>query len=104
MRKQSLITRSSRGQRAVSTASVPAPIGGWNARDPEAAMMQTDALWLENWFPGTADVTIRKGADYHQTGLGAQVNSLMAYSSPTGQKLFAAVGTGVYDVTVPTLL
>lgn len=99
MIKKALVNRSQRGQRAVTTDSVPAPIGGWNARDPEAAMAKTDALWLENWWPGTADITMRKGATKVSTGLNTAVKSLMAYNSPTTQKLFAVNATGVYDVT-----
>ena len=43
------------------TASVPAPIGGWNARDSLANMSPTDAVQLVNWFPTPTDVTMRKG-------------------------------------------
>jgi len=99
MIKKNLVTRSQRGQRAVSTDSVQAPVGGWNARDPEAAMPKEDAIWLENWWPGTADVTVRKGAEKTSTGLSSAVTSLMAYNSPTTKKLFAATTIGIYDVT-----
>ena len=88
--REPILKRATRGVRSSLTASSPAPIGGWNARDPEAAMKPSDAVWLENWWPGTADVTVRKGAANHVTGIGGQVESLMAYSSPTAQKMFAA--------------
>lgn len=79
--------------------SVPAPIGGWNARDPEAAMAETDATVLENWLPGTGDVQLRKGAENHVTGFAATPKALMAYASATTDKLFAANSSGIYDVS-----
>ena len=48
-------------QNTASTTSVPAPIGGWNARDSLANMSPTDAVQLVNWFPTPTDVTMRKG-------------------------------------------
>lgn len=48
-------------QNTAKTASVPAPIGGWNARDSLANMSPTDAVQLINWFPTPTDVTMRKG-------------------------------------------
>jgi len=48
-------------QNTAKTASVPAPIGGWNARDSLANMSPTDAVQLVNWFPTPTDVTMRKG-------------------------------------------
>lgn len=48
-------------QNTATTASVPAPIGGWNARDSLANMSPTDAVQLVNWYPTPTDVTMRKG-------------------------------------------
>jgi hypothetical protein len=48
-------------QNTAQTASIPAPIGGWNARDSLAAMAPTDAVQLVNWFPTPTDVTMRRG-------------------------------------------
>ena len=69
----------SRAQTA-STASVPAPVGGWNARDPLSMMRPEDAVILENWIPRTADVTTRRGAAYHLTDLPAKVRTLASYT------------------------
>ncbi len=99
MIRQPLVNRTARGQQSSATVSSPAPIGGWNARDPEASMPPTEALWLENWWPSTADVTVRNGAQNHVTGLGAKVMTLMGYASPTQKRLFAATNTGIYDAS-----
>jgi hypothetical protein len=48
-------------QNTAQTASIPSPIGGWNARDSLAAMAPTDAVQLVNWFPTPTDVTMRRG-------------------------------------------
>jgi hypothetical protein len=46
---------------SANTTSVPAPIGGWNARDSQANMNPMDAIQLVNWYPTPTDVTLRKG-------------------------------------------
>lgn len=80
--------------------SVPAPIGGWNARDSIASMERTDAILLDNWFPTPSDVMLRKGRDNHVTGISGQVESLMPYSTSGGtESLFGAAGTAFYDMT-----
>jgi hypothetical protein len=43
------------------TASLPSPIGGWNARDSLAEMNPLDAVQLTNFYPTPTDVTMRKG-------------------------------------------
>jgi len=82
-----------------ATASVPAPIGGWNARDALSEMDEKDAVTLENFWPLPSDVMLRKGHSQFATGLGSQVQSLMGYNSGTASKLFAAAGTSFYDVS-----
>lgn len=169
-------------QRRAMTASLPSPIGGWNARDSLAQMNELDAVILENWFPTPTDVTLRKGysrasllttttgvvsissitavgtlatlttasahglttGDYvyisgatpseyngyyqitvtatdkftyimgfaptssasvvgtYKKSIQDDVNSLMNYASSSGQKLFAAAGTTIYEATEPT--
>jgi hypothetical protein len=80
--------------------SVPAPVGGWNARDPLAKMAPIDAVTLENWFPRVSDCAIRGGEADHATGFAARPKTLAVYSPPTGSnKMFAATNGGVFDVT-----
>lgn len=80
-------------------ASIPAPIGGWNARDAYGDMAETDAIQLTNWFPTPSQVQLRQGFINWSTGLPGQVNSVMAYNGPSSNKLFAASQSGVYDCT-----
>lgn len=82
------------------TMSVPAPIGGWNARDSIANMPPEDAVILTNWFPRPSDVILRSGSQNWATGLGNQVNTIMPYNPSSGTgKLFAAAGGSIFDVT-----
>jgi hypothetical protein len=82
--------------------SLPAPIGGWNARDSLANMDPMDAVTLVNMFPTVSSVVLRGGYTQHATGLDGQVQSLMTYSAGAVTQLFAFTDTGkVYDVTNP---
>jgi hypothetical protein len=78
--------------------SLPAPIGGLNSRDSLAAMAQTDAVVMENFFPATTECVLRKGYVNHVTGITGQVETLMVYSANT-EKMFAIAGGKVYDVS-----
>jgi hypothetical protein len=82
-------------------ASIPAPIGGLNARDSLAAMPPTDAVILENWFPQPTSVNVRKGYTPWATGFANPVQTIFRYAPTSGAyKMFAASGTGFYDTTL----
>ena len=88
---------------SAKTASVPAPIGGWNGRDSLAQMAPTDAVQMVNWYPTPTDVTMRKGYTVVSTGITGNVNSLMNYNKTDGTyNLFAAAGTKIYDAKPST--
>lgn len=81
--------------------SLPAPVGGWNARDALALMRETDAIVLENWFPRTSYVEIRGGRTTHATGMTGNGKTLAAYNGLDGaNEMFCATASGVYDVTL----
>ena len=79
--------------------SLPAPVGGWNARDSIADMDEKDAVILENFFPSTTSVNLRGGYSQYATGLGAQVETVISYSGAATNKLFGIAGGSVYDAT-----
>lgn len=81
------------------STSVPAPTGGWNAKDPLANMRADQAIRLDNFFPRTDDVILRPGAVDHVTGISGAVRTLMAFNGTTSQKLFAVTDSSIYDVT-----
>ena len=92
------VNPSSRGNRALPQ-SVAAPIRGLNTEDGLADMHPLDALIMDNHFPRTSDVMLRKGFSNHVTGITGAVETLMQYATGSSRKLFAAATTAIYDVT-----
>src|SRR3990167_7348272 len=84
---------------SATAKSLPAPVGGWNARDSIADMDEKDAVILTNFFPSTTSVNLRGGYSQFATGFGAQVETVIAYSGATTNKLFGIAGGSVYDAT-----
>jgi hypothetical protein len=104
-----------------NTASVPAPVGGWNGRDSLANMQPLDAVQLINWYPTPTDVTMRKGysvVSILTTSTGVKtissityVNAVATLTTATAHGLTTgayvsisgttpAVYSGVYKITV----
>lgn len=95
------LKQSSRAQNA-SGASIPAPIGGWDAISALEEMPPNRAPVLDNWFPSTADVRVRRGNASFATGMGTgPVESLLDYNgiTATASKLFGAANNIIYDIT-----
>lgn len=95
-------------QRTSVTSSQPAPVRGWNTRDGIADMEPGFAVVLDNWFPMTAEIKMRKGSQEHVTeivdGSLATVNveTLATYKPQSGdQTLFAWADDSLYDVSLP---
>lgn len=106
---------------AQNVKSVPAPIGGINARDSVASMAPIDAVHMVNWIPDALGVRCRKGfrewcGEVPLTGAETvkPVSSVFGYLSRTDTfpqdvfltdpvempgKLFAATDNAIYDVT-----
>ena len=78
---------------AARVASVPAPVGGWNARDSIANMEPLDAVQLINFFPTVSNCVLRGGSTNWATGMTGQVQTIMVYNGGSSSKMFAAVGT-----------
>jgi hypothetical protein len=86
-------------QARANVASLPAPVGGWNARDSLANMAPTDAVQLVNFFPSVSNVNLRGGYTKHATGLPDDVETLMTYAGGATDELWAISDGGIYDVT-----
>lgn len=81
-------------------SSIPAPVGGWNARDSLGEMEATDAVVLENLWPATTDVMLRFGHSRFATGVTGQQETLLVYSSATANKMKSASANGsIWDVS-----
>ena len=82
------------------SVSLPSPLGGWNARDSEAAMASTDAITLDNWFPDVGRVRIRNGDTSYATSVGdSAVPTLAEYHFGATKKFIAAGSGSIYDIT-----
>lgn len=81
------------------TTTIPAPVGGWNAKDSLAAMKPLDAIVMDNFFPGTSDVSLRPGSSDWLTALPANAKSLLPYNKSNGGNLFVSTNAGIYDAT-----
>lgn len=99
MIRQALIKRAIRGLQKSRPFTLPAPIGGWNVRDPLEGMPERDAVVLENWFPKASQVELRPGAVNWATGFVNVPKTLMPWNGQSDSKLFAATSIGIYDVT-----
>ena len=95
--------RANPSRQPVSTGtSIPAPTGGWDAVSAIADMPEDRALVLENWFPSTTDVRIRRGHQIHGANMGSGVvETLMVYNGITvaTSAMFAATDNKIYDVS-----
>jgi len=91
-----------RGYPVSKQASIPAPVGGLNARDSVANMEETDALVLENFFPTPTSVDVRLGYDPYATYTG-QTETIVVYSGSVATSIFVAVVNGstrsIYNAT-----
>jgi hypothetical protein len=95
-----------RSRRTARKDTRPAPVGGLNVRDSIAAMPDSDAIVLRNFFPQPYGCLIRKGYRQHAIGFTGTVETVMAWNNQAtsiypypDSKLFAAVGGEIFDVT-----
>ena len=62
-------------------------------------MAPTDAVQLENYFPGVSNVVLRGGYVKHATGFPDDVETLMTYSGGTADELWAISDGKIYNAT-----
>lgn len=86
--------------RSVS-ASIPPPVGGWNARDPIDSMDPQDAIRLVNVFPEQRVVKLRKGFRVHSTGMGSgAVQTVCEFVGSDGtRRLVSAANGNIYNAS-----
>ena len=100
MRQTPLRSKIGKGSAEISSGdSSPAPVKGWNTRDPLAKMQNSYAVQLDNWWPTAGAVEVRYGADYTSTGFSGATKTIAAWKGTASSKLFAMNDTGIYDIT-----
>lgn len=79
--------------------TIPAPVGGWNARDSIAQMPITEAPRMINWFPEATFLTPRPGSETFFSGFSGQAETLIAYTGASVLELFVVAGTNIWNAT-----
>ncbi|MCK5444867.1 MAG: hypothetical protein KAI73_04540, partial [Rhodospirillaceae bacterium] len=65
-----------------------------------ADMPETHAVIMDNWFPGTDKVNVRRGNSAWASGMSGNVETLVEYTPLTGTgEMFAANAGDIYDVS-----
>ncbi len=106
MRKASSVEKLTMPAPDVQTKVVPAPTDGWDAISPLASMDPKRAPILNNWIPRPGWVELRDGY-FPWAVLPTNVipiETLMVYRSQGAEKMFAAGGSVIYDVSVFNVL
>ncbi len=76
------------------------PVGGWDTRSALSDMPIKNAVKLDNWFPTTDSVKMRRGYIEHATGMLLDVETLIEYVGIDGVgELFASNNGAIYDAT-----
>lgn len=88
-----------RGAKAIPS-TVPSPIDGWNARDSLAAMKPTDAVILDNIFPGFGSCRTRGGSAAYANTLGGSVKMLAEFNAKTFRQFIAAANGKLWNISV----
>jgi hypothetical protein len=62
-------------------------------------MKASDAVVLDNWFPGLGAVSTRGGSSSYATGLGGQVKTLAEFNAKGLRKFIAAANGNIWDIS-----
>lgn len=89
-----------RKQRVSIGRAIPAPVGGWDAQSPIADMPPENAVILDNIIPRAGYVETRRGSVPWQTELTDPVETGMVLRKSGNDKIFAAAGGSIYDVSL----
>lgn len=78
---------------------VPAPVGGWNARDSLDGMKEDEAYLLDNWIPDVGKCRLRNGYSSYATGMTSNVETLAEFNSGATHKFLAASNGNIWDIS-----
>lgn len=88
------------GQAQSRVKTIPAPVGGWNARDSIANMDPRDAPIMDNFFPDTTVVRLRRGSSVFCSSLGSgAVETLIPYANGATSKFLAGANSQIYEIS-----
>lgn len=97
---RTVATRSTR--MASKTKVFPAPVKGWVRNESIATPKGGGAELLDNWFPTSEGIRMRKGSIKRATcNTAAAITHLATYETGAADKIFATDAGNIYDVTSP---
>lgn len=98
--RQALKTNRARAQVSRSN-SLAAPVKGWDAQSPIAAMKAGNAVVLDNWTPQPGYVELRKGYREQSVGLSdpSETGIVWRGGGPGMDQLFQVSGGDIYDAS-----
>ncbi len=98
--RTALIRKTSPGLGAARPYARSAPVKGWVANENLADMDEQAAYVMDNWFPETSSVRVRRGSTVFASLPDPDpIRTVMAYSAGGITKIFAAQTVNIYDVT-----
>ena len=100
--RQALQAKTGRGARVSQPFQLPAPVKGWNTRDPLVAMDPGYAILLDNWWPDSDGVKKRSGSAIACTFSGETPKRLRALEAGSVSKMLAFSQTTIWDATGTT--
>lgn len=88
----------------VKTATTTAPVQGLNTVSSYATMAPSYAISVSNFIATPQGLSVRQGYRNYVTNLPGYVQSLLTYkgNSLSSDRMFACVGTQIFDATNPT--
>src|SRR5271169_729908 len=101
MRKSKTVEKVGMPAPDVITKVVPVPTDGWDAISPLASMDPKRAPILNNWIPRPGWLELREGYFpwVFLLGVTSAVETLLIYRAQGAEKMFAASGAAIYDVS-----
>jgi hypothetical protein len=78
---------------------MPAPVKGWMPNLPLTGLPVDGAVLLDNWFCEADGIRPRGGSRLYASNLGGSVETIMSYVGEGSEKLFAAAGSAIYEIT-----
>lgn len=85
----------------IEPKGIPAPTKGWVSAVNLAAVKPGYAYTLENWFPTTTGMRLRKGNQKYATCGTDPTESMLSYVGSTTRKVFAAMNGSIFNHTSP---
>lgn len=91
-----------RPPRRMASKPFLSPVGGWVSAANLAAAPANTAYVLENWYPTTTGIKMRRGSSKHGTASATEpLESLMAYVGTSTREMFGAADGQIFDLTSP---